>query len=193
MKALILASSSLSRRSLLARLELAFTSVSPNIDESPKPGEKPDKLALRLAIEKAHVFSTQYPDSLIIASDQVIFCGDSRLDKPETVEIATQQLKLCSGKFIDSYTALVLLNTQTSKIQSDVIYTRVYFRELSDHIISEYIRRDNPLHCAGSIKAEGLGVTLFTKIETEDPTAILGLPLISLTTMLLNEGVECLT
>jgi septum formation protein len=190
MKAIILASSSLSRRTLLSRLELPFIPVSPDIDETPHPDEKPEKLALRLAIEKAQVFSSQYPDCIIIGSDQVLFCGNARLDKPETVETATQQLKICSGKFVDSYTALAVLNTQTKKIQSDVIYTRVYFRKLSDKIISEYIRRDNPLHCAGSIKAEGLGMALFTKLESDDPTAILGLPLIKLTEMLSNEGVE---
>jgi len=192
MKAIILASSSLSRRSLLARLELPFEAISPDVDESPLPNEKPEDLALRLAIKKAQVFSSKYPDALIIGSDQVVFCGDTRLDKPETVENATQQLKLISGKYIDSHTALCLLNTQTKNIQTNIIYTRVHFRELSDKIIREYIRRDNPLHCAGSIKAEGLGMALFTKIESDDPTAILGLPLIPLTTMLINEGVELL-
>lgn len=190
MKAIILASSSLSRRSLLSRLELPFEAVSPEVDESPLPNEKPEDLALRLAISKANVFSQKYPDALIIGSDQVVFCGDVRLDKPETIENATEQLKLISGKFIDSHTAISLLNTQTQKIQSDIIYTRVYFRELTDKMIREYIRRDNPLHCAGSIKAEGLGMALFTKIESDDPTAILGLPLITLTTMLINEGVD---
>ncbi|HEV2614022.1 MAG TPA: Maf family nucleotide pyrophosphatase [Gammaproteobacteria bacterium] len=190
MKAIILASSSLSRRSLLARLELPFESHSPDVDETPLPHEKPADLALRLAIKKAQVFQSKYPDALIIGSDQVIFCGDTRLDKPETVENATQQLKLISNKYIDSHTAICLLNTETKKFQSNVIYTRVYFRELSDEIIREYIRRDNPLHCAGSIKAEGLGMALFTQLESSDPTAILGLPLITLTTMLINEGVE---
>ena len=193
MKAIILASSSLSRRSLLARLELPFTAVSPDIDESPLPHEKPADLALRLAKEKAQVFQSKYTNSLIIASDQVIFCGDMRLDKPETVENATAQLKAISGKSIDSHTALCVLNTQTGNLQTDVIFTRVHFRELSDKTIHEYIRRDNPLHCAGSIKAEGLGMVLFTKIETDDPTAILGLPLIRLTTMLMQEGIDLWT
>lgn len=190
MKAIILASSSLSRRSLLSRLELPFTVVSPDIDESPLPHEKPAELALRLAKEKARVFQDKYPDALIIASDQVVFCGDVRLDKPETVEAATAQLKRCSENFIDSHTALCVLNTQTQNIQTDVVYTKVCFRKLSDTVISEYIRRDNPLHCAGSIKAEGLGMALFTKIETDDPTAILGLPLIALTDMLINENID---
>jgi len=193
MKAIILASSSLSRRSLLARLELPFTAVSPNIDESPFPHEKPAELALRLSKEKAHVFQDKYPDALIIASDQVIFCGDTRLDKPETTENAITQLKTVSGKYVDSHTALCVLNTKTEKIQTDVIFTRVHFRELPHKTIHEYIRRDNPLHCAGSIKAEGLGMSLFTKIETDDPTAILGLPLIKLTDMLINEGVDIWT
>ncbi|MDX2164322.1 MAG: Maf family nucleotide pyrophosphatase [Gammaproteobacteria bacterium] len=193
MKAIILASSSLSRRSLLARLELPFTAVSPDIDESPLPHEKPAELALRLSKEKAQVFQNKYPDALIIGSDQVIFCGDTRLDKPETTENAITQLKTVSGKYVDSYTALCVLNTKTEKTQTDVIFTRVHFRELSDKTIHEYIRRDNPLHCAGSIKAEGLGMSLFTKIETDDPTAILGLPLIKLTDMLINEGVDIWT
>ena len=190
MKAIILASSSLSRRSLLTRLDLPFKALSPDIDETPKSNEKPADLALRLAIEKAQVFKSQYPHSLIIASDQVIFCEGTRLDKPENIETATAQLKLVSGQYIDSHTALCLLNTETGKIQTDIIFTRVYFRELSEKIITEYISRDNPLHCAGSIKAEGLGMALFTKIETDDPTAILGLPLISLTSMLINENID---
>lgn len=190
MKAIILASSSLSRRSLLARLELPFEAVSPDVDESPLPNEKPEDLALRLAIKKAQVFSTKYRDALIIGSDQVVFCGNTRLDKPETVENAITQLKTVSGKSIDAHTAICLFNTQTKNIQSAIVFTRVYFRKLTDKIITEYIRRDNPLHCAGSIKAEGLGMALFTKIETDDPTAILGLPIIKLTEMLINEGVE---
>ncbi len=193
MKAIILASCSLSRRSLLTRLELPFEAISPDVDESPLPTEKPADLALRLAIAKASIFRSRYPDSLIIGSDQVLFCGETRLDKPETVENAIDQLKCVSEKYVDSYTALAVLNTKTEKLQSDVIYTRVYFRKLTDKIIQEYIRRDNPLHCAGSIKAEGLGMALFTKIETDDPTAILGLPLITLTTMLMQEGIDLWT
>jgi septum formation protein len=116
-------------------------------------------------------------------------CENSRLYKPETVENAINQLTLVSGKYIDSHTALSLLNTETQQIQSEIVHTRVYFRKLSENTIKEYIRRDNPLHCAGSIKAESLGMALFTKIETDDPTAILGLPLITLTSMLANEGI----
>lgn len=192
-KPIILASSSPSRRSLLARLELPFEAHSPHIDESPRIAEKPDGLAIRLSTEKAHVFSKEYPDALIIGSDQVIFCEGIRLDKPETFENAVKQLKIVSGKYIDSYTALSLLNTKTQHIQSEIVTTRVHFRNLSESSIREYIRRDNPLHCAGSIKAECLGMALFTKIESDDPTAILGLPLIALTSMLINEGVEILS
>jgi len=185
---LILASSSPARKALLEKLQIPFQTVSPDIDETPLSHEKPKDLALRLAIEKASAVKKKYPEALIIGADQVIMCGKTRLDKPGTVENAIAQLTLVSGKSIEAYTGLCLLNTKTGKCHSTVSTYQVYFRQLSPKIIESYIQRDNPLHCAGSIKAESLGITLFTKMQGDDFTSLPGLPLIALTDFLLTEG-----
>lgn len=186
---LILASSSITRKELLARLQISFKCLSPNVDESPLLNERPEDLALRLAKAKAEIIAKKHPDALIISADQVILCGDIRLDKPGTFENAVIQLETVSGKQIESYTALCLLNSKTGHIQTGIETYQVAFRELSRPIIEDYIKRDQPLHCAGSIKAEGLGITLFTRMTGRDPTALLGLPLMLLTDMLVKENV----
>lgn len=185
---LVLASSSPARKALLEKLQIPFQTISPDIDETPLPHEKPHDLALRLAIEKASAVKEKFPAALIIGADQVIMRGETRLDKPGTVENAIQQLTLVSGKSIEAYTGLCLLNTKTGKLQSTVCTYQVYFRQLSLKAIESYIKHDNPLHCAGSIKAESLGITLFTKMQGDDFTSLPGLPLIALTDFLLAEG-----
>lgn len=185
---LILASSSPARKALLEKLQISFQTISPDVDETPLLYEKADELALRLAIKKAEAVKDQFPDAYIIGADQVIMCGDIRLDKPGTVENATQQLALSSGKSVDSYTGLCLFNTKTNTLQSGIEYCEVQFRKLSYNMIKNYIKQDNPLHCAGSIKAEGLGITLLKGLKGRDPTALFGLPLMLLTDFLLAEN-----
>lgn len=187
---LILASSSSSRKALFARLQLPFTAIHPDIDESPLPNEKPDALALRLAEAKARKMADTYPNAIIIGSDQVIMCGDTRLDKPGNHENARAQLKLVSEKTIQSYTGLCVLNTKTNYLQKQIETFGVSFRKLTDQIIEHYLNLDEPWHAAGSIKAESLGIVLFTEMKGRDYTALLGLPLILLTDMLLNEHIS---
>jgi MAF protein len=186
---LILASSSPARKALLEKLLIPFQIVPSHIDETPFSNEKPDVLALRLSIEKAKAIGHQFPKAYIIGSDQVVMCGDIRLDKPETIENAVNQLSLVSGKSVISYTGLCLWNAHSQTLHTGIETCTVDFRHLSDKTIASYIERDNPLHCAGSIKAEGLGMTLFTAIKSKDPNALLGLPMILLTDFLLAENI----
>jgi len=184
---IILASSSPARKLLLERLQISFKVVPPHIDESPVSYEAPDALAKRLAISKAKAIGDNYPKAYVIGSDQVIMCNDIRLDKPETFDNAVKQLMLVSNNSIVSYTGLCLLNIQKNCIYTSVERCEVFFRELTQETIASYIRKDNPLHCAGSIKAEGFGVTLLKAFKGNDPTALVGLPLIRLTDFLLAE------
>jgi septum formation protein len=186
---LILASSSPARKTQLKKLQISFDTFSPNIDETAFRDENPQALALRLAIAKARAVEFHFPAAVIIGADQVIHCGETRLDKPGTVENAVKQLTLVSGKSIISYTGLCVLNTQTGQIQSGLTRSEVTFRVLTQEVIEDYIRQDNPLQCAGSIKAEGRGITLFTAFKGQDPTALVGLPLILLTDFLLAEKI----
>lgn len=187
---LLLASSSRYRRGLLERLGLPFNCASPDIDESPEPAEPPPTLVQRLSQEKAHALASAYPDHLIIGSDQVASCGEQVLGKPGTVERAQTQLALLSGQTVDFLTGLALLNTRTGHLQVDLDRTRVRFRRLATDEIAAYVGREQPLDCAGSFKSEGLGVTLFDAIETTDPSALIGLPLIKLCTMLRQEELD---
>jgi septum formation protein len=186
---LILASSSITRQELLRRLQLPFQQYSPDIDESQLNNEKPADLAVRLAKTKAEVAAKQFPQAIIISADQVIMCENDRLDKPGNVENAIQQLTLVSGKKIDSYTGLCVLNSHTGKYQAGLETYEVTFRQLTPSIIKNYIERDQPFHCAGSIKAEGIGITLFTRMSGRDPSSLLGLPLMLLTDMLNKERI----
>lgn len=183
---LILASSSPSRRSLLERLGLPFQVVSPGIDETAKEGENMEPLVARLSQEKAQRVASTHPDAFVIGCDQLVCVGDQVLGKPHTVEGARRQLKRCSGQTLLSLTAM----TTVFKGQTDTLLApyRVYFKPLTDRLIEQYIQLDHPLQCAGSIKAESAGPLLFQKCEGDDPTALIGLPLIALADRLYRAG-----
>ncbi|MEO8386690.1 MAG: Maf family nucleotide pyrophosphatase [Betaproteobacteria bacterium] len=187
---LILASSSVYRYRLLARLRLPFTSVSPDIDETPLAGEPPDATALRLALAKAQAIVDVNRCALVIGSDQVADLDGTPLGKPGNHESAVRQLQILRGKRVMFHTALCLLDAASGRHQIENIATTVYFRDLSDHQIERYLRLERPYDCAGSAKIEGLGVALVHKIESEDPTALIGLPLMALVNMLSNERIE---
>ncbi len=191
-RCLLLASSSIYRKELLSRLGLPFETASPDIDETPRPGESAAQTSLRLAEAKARELASRYPDHLIIGSDQVALLDGIQLGKPGTHERAVDQLQIMRGRSIEFHTALCLLNAQTGAAQTAVDITTVTMRDYTDSEIEAYLLREQPYHCAGSAKTEGLGVALIAAIENRDPTAIIGLPLIELTTMLKNEGVALL-
>lgn len=188
MSNIILASSSPARAALLKRIGLTFTIAPPHIDETPYPNENPYEMALRLAPAKAQAVASQHPDSLIIGSDLVAVFNGQITSKPETKEQARQQLQHGSGQSAVFYTAVTLLNSATNHCQTAVEKTTVYFRNLSDNMIENYIEKDSPIGCGGSFRVESLGITLFDRIESNDPTALIGLPLMTLTKMLEKEG-----
>ena len=187
---LVLASTSRYRRELLARLNLPFEVMAPAIDETPLDRETPQELALRLAHAKAKAVERAWPHALIIGSDQVAVGGDAILDKPGNFENAVAQLKFMRGKAVHFYTALCLLNSRTARQQTALIPVTVHMREYSDAQIERYLRTEEPYDCAGSARIEGLGITLVAKIDGDDPSALIGLPLIALCDMLRNEGVN---
>jgi septum formation protein len=186
---IVLASTSVYRRELLQRFGLPFETARPDIDESPLPDESPRATAERLAIEKARAVAHQFPDALIIGSDQVAYMDEMRFGKPGTVERAVAQLSAMSGRTVIFHTALALLNTRTGQHQLEGVPTEVRFRPLSQEEIVRYVDKERPLDCAGSAKSEGLGITLLDALAGEDPNALVGLPLIALARMLRNEGV----
>ena len=188
MARLILASSSPFRRELLARLMIPFEVVAPEVDETARPGELPQALVERLAIAKAQAVAAKHPQALIIGSDQVAVHAGEIVGKPLTHERAVAQLKIASGKTVTLYTGLALINSATGRVQSEVVPYRVLFRPLSDAQIENYLRKEQPYHCAGSVKSEGLGVALLERFEGEDPATLIGLPLIRLIRMLEHEG-----
>jgi septum formation protein len=185
---LILASSSPYRRDLLQRLGIPFEIIAPDVDETPTPGETPQTLVERLAIAKARTVVNQRPDTLVIGSDQVAVYNGSIVGKPLTHERAVEQLRMASGKTVTLYTGLVLINGASGHIQSEVVPFRVTFRNLSDTQIENYLHKEQPYHCAGSVKSEGLGIALLERFEGDDPNALVGLPLIRLVRMLEREG-----
>jgi septum formation protein len=187
---LILASTSRYRRDLLARLNIPFETVAPDVDESPAAGEMPPQLALRLACAKAQNVQPVYPDALIIGCDQVAVVAGTLLAKPGSHHRAVQQLTLTSGRAVSFYTALCLLNARTSRKQTSTVLNTVHMRELSAEQIERYLDAEKPYDCAGSARIEGLGITLAARLEGDDPTALIGLPLINLCGMLRNEGIE---
>jgi septum formation protein len=187
---LILASSSPYRKELLQRLRLEFQVAAPDVDETPQPQETPQALVKRLAIAKARAVAEQHPGSLVIGSDQVAVHQGTIVGKPLTHERAVAQLRAASGTEVVLYTGLALVNADTGTIQSEVVPYRVVFRTLSQAQIENYLRREQPYHCAGSVKSEGLGVALLERFEGEDPATLIGLPLIRLVRMLENEGVR---
>lgn len=187
---LVLGSSSVYRNELLQRLQIPFEICNPEIDETPLAEEGPDATALRLAAAKTRAVAVNYRDALIIGADQVAVLEGIQLGKPLNRMNATRQLRSLRGKEVVFHTALSLFNSRTGDMQARLIPSRVKFRELSDRQIDNYLDREQPYHCAGSAKAEGLGIALIEHIISEDPTALIGLPLIALVEMLTRAGVE---
>jgi septum formation protein len=186
---LVLASSSPYRRELLSRFKLPFDVFNPDIDESPRTAEKAKEISVRLAREKAFKVAPHYSSSLIIGSDQTAECQNQIIEKPNTHTNAIKQLQFLSGQVVTFYTSLCLLNTQTKKLQECVVDFEVKYKKLNAEIIESYLLKEQPYNCVGSIKSEGLGITLLDYIKGVDPTAFVGLPLIELSNMLRNEGV----
>jgi septum formation protein len=191
-RSLLLASTSKYRKDLLGRLGLAFETAAPGVDEQPLPGEGPADTALRLSVLKARALHAQYRDYLIIGSDQVASSGGVRYGKPGDHANAVRQLRSLSGKAADFDTAVSLLDARSGQVQSRVVPCRVTFRTLDEHVIEAYLRREKPYDCAASAKSEGLGIALIARMETEDPTALIGLPLIALSEMLGRAGLPVL-
>ena len=189
---LVLASTSPYRRELLGRLQIPFQTAAPEVDETPLPGESAKQTSWRLSREKALAVAAQYPDALIIGSDQVALLGEQQMGKPLTHENAMRQLRTMRGKTVTFYTALTLLDARSGKMQTEVAENRVSFREFSDNEIESYLRKEQPYHCAGSAKSEGLGIALISGMEGADPNALVGLPLILLVSMLKKQGVPIL-
>ncbi|MET0226819.1 MAG: Maf family nucleotide pyrophosphatase [Dokdonella sp.] len=187
---LVLASTSRYRRELLARLALAFRSVAPEVDESRRSGEPAAVLAERLAQAKAHAVAASCPHALVIGSDQVAELDGCVLGKPGTADAARAQLAASSGQRVTFHTALCLLDTRNGRSDRIVDATHVVFRSLQGDEIARYVDAEQPLDCAGSFKAEGLGISLFERIESDDPTALIGLPLIALSRLLRKAGVR---
>lgn len=187
---LVLASTSVYRSELLQRLQLPFETAAPEVDETPLPGESARATSLRLAQEKARAVAAAYPDALIIGSDQVALLDGQQIGKPLTHDNAFRQLRAMRGKTTIFYTALALLNSRTGRMQAEVAETRVTLRDLGDAEIEGYLLKEQPYHCAGSAKSEGLGIALISRIAGDDPNALVGLPLILLTEMLRRENVR---
>jgi septum formation protein len=185
---LILASSSPFRRELLSRLMVPFEVAVPEVDETPRPHESPQALVERLAILKAQTVASKHPNALVIGSDQVAVHDGEIVGKPHTHERAVEQLRTASGKTVILYTGLALINSTSGRVQSEVVPYGVTFRTLTEPQIETYLRKEQPYHCAGSVKSEGLGVVLLERFDGEDPATLIGLPLIRLIRMLENEG-----
>lgn len=187
---LVLASTSLYRRALLERLQIPFAIYAPDVDESAESGEPAVATAGRLARLKAQSAAHRFPGHLIIGSDQVAECEGVRLDKPLKHDIALEQLRLLSGRSADFHTAVTLLDSSSGRMHTEVVPTRVRFRTLDEVQIERYLRKEPAYDCAGSAKSEGLGIALIEAMETTDPTALIGLPLIALSRMLRDAGLE---
>jgi septum formation protein len=186
---LILASTSRYRRELLERLRLPFDTVAPEVDETPYPGETPQQLACRLAMEKARAVAARHPQAVVIGSDQVADLDGQALGKPLVHEVAVQQLQRMQGQQVVFQTAVAVVCNARKFAQMDLAQVRVRFRTLSADEIDAYLRAEQPYDCAGSAKSEGLGITLLDAIDNDDPTALIGLPLIRTCQMLRAAGV----
>jgi septum formation protein len=189
---IVLASTSSYRRALLARLGLPFRAIAPVADETPLPGESPEHLVRRLAVDKARSVAPGCPGALVVGSDQLAVLDGERLGKPGTHERAVAQLLRASGHRVEFLTGLCLLDPSAGEAQVDVVPFAVQFRALDRHQIERYLAREEPYDAAGSFKSEGLGIALFERMEGTDPTALVGLPLIRLTSMLAAAGVDVL-
>jgi len=193
MREIVLGSSSPYRRQLLEQLQLPFRCCSPNIDEKQLENETAQQLVIRLAEQKALKVAERYPNALIISSDQVASLNEEIITKPGDFDSAYLQLQKASGNCLTFYTSLCLYNSDSKHLQLDIVTTKVIFRHLNDEQIKNYLKKDQPYDCAGSFKMESLGIALFKQIITDDSSALVGLPLIKLTTMLANEGEDVLT
>lgn len=190
---LVLASTSPYRRELLARLQIPFAVIAPEVDETPLPGEAPEATALRLSQLKAQSVQAAYPHALIIGSDQVATLEGRQIGKPGTHDKAVEQLRLMRGKSVVFHTALALYNSANGRMHTTSIPTTVHYRDLSDTQILGYLNKDTPYNCAGSARIESLGIALIEKLDGADPSALVGLPLITLARMLTAEGLDVLT
>ena len=188
MKQLVLASTSKYRKNLLQRLQIQFATCVPDVDETPLSDESAAALVQRLALAKAQVKSFSWADALIIGSDQIAVVNNQLLGKPNNIGSAYRQLECCSNQAVEFHTGLCLLDTSTDQYQFEDVVTTVYFRNLNKAEIRRYIDLEKPFECAGSFRSEALGITLFERILSEDPTALLGLPLIALCRMLREAG-----
>jgi septum formation protein len=191
-QALILGSTSRYRHELLSRLRVPFDVVAPDVDETPHPQETPLALARRLALAKAHAVAQQHPHAVVIGSDQVADLNGEPLGKPGTHERAVQQLQRMRGQTVIFQTAVAVVCLHTQFEQLDVAQVKVRFRDLSDAEIEAYLKAEEPYDCAGSAKSEGLGIALLDAIDNDDPTALIGLPLIRTARMLRAAGIDLL-
>jgi septum formation protein len=189
---LVLASGSAYRKALLERLGLPFEVAVPHVDESPLFQETPADTALRLSALKAKVLEKSHHGALIIGSDQVASSGGKRFGKPGNHENAARQLRELSGKTVEFHTAVTVLDTHNHRLESRVVPCRVLFRALDERRIQAYLEKEKPYDCSASAKAEGLGIALIERIDTEDPSSLIGLPLIALTEMLERAGLPVL-
>lgn len=191
-RAVVLGSTSKYRAELLHRLHLPFEQAAPNVDETPLPGEAPEQVARRLALAKARDVAVRFPQAVVIGSDQVADLAGTPLGKPGTHERAVAQLRAMRGQTVVFQTALAVVCLETGFEQVDLAAVRVLFRDLSDDEIERYLRAEQPYDCAGSAKSEGLGIALLDRIENDDPTALVGLPLIRTCRLLRAAGVQLL-
>lgn len=188
MPQVILGSTSSFRKQLLKKLHIDFVQLAPEIDETPLKDETPKAMVNRLSLTKAQEIAKTSPNAIIIASDQTAVFNGLPIGKPHSVKNAIKQLSDFSGHCITFYTGLVVINTATQQTYQTMDITKVYFRSLSENVIRNYIEIEQPLNCAGSFKSEGLGITLFKRIESNDPNALIGLPLIQLTDIFYQMG-----
>ena len=188
---LILGSTSRYRKELVERLNIPFTTHSPEADETPLPGEAPGALAMRLAIAKAHAVAEQFPDAIVIGSDQVSDLNGQPMGKPGTHERAVEMLRAMCGQTVMFHTAVAVVCKATGFEQSDVAVIKTVFRsDLTDDAIERYLRAEQPYDCAGSAKSEGLGISLLDAIHSDDPTALIGLPMIRTCRMVRAAGIQ---
>lgn len=190
MPPLILASTSVYRRELLSRLKLPFDVAAPGVEETPLAGETPPDLALRLALAKAEAVARLRPDAVIIGSDQVADLDGASIGKPHVHERAVAQLRAMSGRTVVFQTAVAVVRPQTGFARALLAPVRVRFRALDDEHIERYLQAEKPYDCAGSARSESLGIALLESIESDDPTALVGLPLIRTCSLLLEAGID---
>ncbi|MDR2614188.1 MAG: Maf family nucleotide pyrophosphatase [Candidatus Accumulibacter sp.] len=190
---LVLASTSPFRRALLERLGIPFDTADPQTDEAPRPGEAPEDTALRLSEAKARAVAPRFPDALIVGSDQVAILDGQIHGKPGTHDKAVRQLQKMRGRTVDFFTGLCLLDARSQRARVRGVPTRVTFRDYSDAEIENYLLREQPYHCAGAAKSEGLGIALIARMHGDDPNALIGLPLIALCDLLEEAGCPVLS